>query len=198
MIVTSLKAIKNINHQLRKEIAMAYRLIRRSILLNRIPPHEENPKPKFGERIIMKILPPNTMYEGMHVVSYSRQNRWLAVIVLLIALGIMCLFSSCAHAQEFSNVQIVNAIYMAEGGSHADYPYGIRSVKCSSNTECRRVCLTTVKRNRQRFARFGYKNYHDFIAYLGARYCPVKGKLSSAEIKVNRFWIKNVRYFLSK
>lgn len=91
--------------------------------------------------------------------------------------------------------QIATAIYYAEGGKHARYPYGIRSRRCAGSTECHQICLTTVKRNRQRFANYGHKNASDFITFLGSRYCPVGA--SNDKNDLNKNWINNVTWYLN-
>jgi hypothetical protein len=99
---------------------------------------------------------------------------------------------SVCFGAEFKDEEIVNAIYKAEGGHKAVYPYGIRSVKTN---DPRKVCFNTVKNNRVRFVK---QNKHkDFISFLGSRYCPTTGKISRREKEVNRHWIKNVNYFLT-
>lgn len=107
-------------------------------------------------------------------------------------------FASCAHAKEYSDDEIVNAIYKTEGGKHAVYPYGIRSVKCNSTSSCRAACLTTVKRNRIRFAKYGRRNFSTYIEFLASRYCPTSGNLSSSEKRLNGNWLKNMLAILNR
>ncbi len=115
-------------------------------------------------------------------------------IIILLAI---VLFPCVAHADQVD--KIVNAIYLAEGGKNAEFPFGIRSVKCSGYTECRKICRNTVKRNQQRFKKYGYKDAPDFITFLGNRYCPTQGRgLSKAEQRLKKNWIKNVKYFLER
>jgi hypothetical protein len=119
--------------------------------------------------------------------------RKLAPLGIAIAL----LFSAPCFA--FTNSQIVDAIYLAEGGARAKYPYGIRSVKCEGKSECRKVCENTIKKNRVRYAKYGHRQYSDFIDFVGSRYCPTKGRnLSKAERNLNGNWSKNVKYFLTR
>ncbi len=100
---------------------------------------------------------------------------------------------------HYSDESIVNAIYRAEGGSKAQYLYGIRSVHYDSPEEARKICLNTVRNNRKRYAKYGYKKYDTYLEFLASRYCPVKGKdLTSAEKRLNKYWLKNVKFFLEK
>jgi len=100
------------------------------------------------------------------------------------------------HTNNYTNEQIVNAIFKAEGGYKAKYLYGIRSVQYKDEADARRICLNTVRNNRTRFIKqTKHKNYLEFLA---SRYCPTKGNLSNAEQKLNHNWLNNVRYFLQK
>lgn len=95
----------------------------------------------------------------------------------------------------YSDEDLVNAIYLAEGGAKTKYPYGIKSIKCESEQECRKICFNTVRNNRKRYKadNMGYK---DFIAFLGARYAPIGAENDPKNL--NRNWVKNVRYYLRK
>ena len=133
---------------------------------------------------------------------YNKAYEAFAVIGAIIGCTLLIFIASCmgpkaAHAKDYSNEQIVSAIYKAEGGKKSQYPYGIRSVDCRTEQECYRICLNTVRNNRVRFAKYGHKNHPDFISFLGSRYCPTNSKaLSNNERRLNKYWIKNVRYFL--
>lgn len=99
----------------------------------------------------------------------------------------------------WSDEQIVNAIYKAEGGKKTKYPYGIKSIKCESQEACRQICLNTVRNNRKRYAKDANYGKITFIEFLGSRFAPVKGSsLSAAERKLNPNWVKNVLFFLEK
>ena len=114
------------------------------------------------------------------------------VVELIFWLGVMA-----CQAEEFTNTQIVNAIYKAEGGAKAQYPYGIRSIKCETKSDCRRICLNTVKNNRKRYEQYGRdRGYKTYLEFLASRYCPTKGILSRAEKNLNKNWLKNVKFFL--
>ena len=80
---------------------------------------------------------------------------------------------------------IANAIYIAEGGKHTNYPYGIKSIH---TTHYRRTCELTIIHNYQTWNGRG-----DFIVYLADHYCP-------AEIDFigHKNWINNVKYYIKK
>lgn len=106
---------------------------------------------------------------------------------------------SKAH-EDWTDEEIVNAIYLAEGGAKAQYPYGIRSVNCDSVGECRKICKNTVRNTRSRFIRDQERGREtgSYLTYLARRYCPTAGNLTRAERVVNQYWLKNVTYFLNK
>ena len=104
--------------------------------------------------------------------------------------------ASCVYAQEWSNEEIVNAIFKAEGGYKAQYLFGIRSIKCEGYENCRQICYNTVRNNRKRFKEYGYKDYDTFLEFLASRYAPIG--VSNDPKGLNKNWLKNVRFFLSK
>lgn len=119
-------------------------------------------------------------------------------------LGFICLCmlwcASCAHASEpvYTDEQIVNAIKLSEGkNSKGWYSYGIKSVRCETEKECRNICYRTVSNNRRRYKNYGYKRFNTFEGFLASRYCPVSGKnLSNDEKRLNQYWLSNVNWFL--
>lgn len=99
-----------------------------------------------------------------------------------------------AAAQVYTDEQIVEAIYKAEGGAGADYLYGIRSVRYEDAAEARRICFNTVRNNRRRYKEYGRKNYATFLEFLASRYAPVGAENDPRGL--NRNWLKNVKFFL--
>lgn len=97
----------------------------------------------------------------------------------------------CMTASGYSCESIVDAIYWSEGGDKTQYPYGIRSVACSGNKECRKVCLNTVRNNVKRWEKSrSHGDVRDYLTFLWNRYCP------PSEHSKNAYWLKNVKYFL--
>ena len=96
-------------------------------------------------------------------------------------------------AQAYSDEQLATAIWYAEGGARAVKPYGILSVKVSGAEEARRVCLNTIRNNRVRWQKAGAKG--DYLEFLANRYCPVNCENDNGS---NKFWLRNVRYYLSR
>lgn len=133
--------------------------------------------------------------------SSKRALAWLTTLSLAAGLLVTC-GCTLAHAKSlpnWTNQQIVNAIYLAEGGNLAKYPYGIRSVRCATNAQCYKVCLRTVENNRLRYRKYGFKKYKNFISFLATRYCPVGSRTATpAEVRLNKFWEGNVLWALRK
>lgn len=122
-----------------------------------------------------------------------KRAKWYVIpaVILTILLGFVVL----AHAQvvtpmpAYSNEQIADAIYLAEGGSKTNHPYGILAKY--KHTTPRQACINTIKH-----ARRDWDGQGDFITFLGNRYCPVGAKNDPQGL--NKNWIKNVKYFLNK
>ena len=94
------------------------------------------------------------------------------------------------QAAEIDPHKLANAIYKAEGGKKTRYPYGIKSVRCVGENDCRQVCLNTIRNNQKRFLK--QNKYSDFIEFLGSRYCPLNIK---GEYHLNKNWVRLVKYF---
>ena len=116
----------------------------------------------------------------------------MKALLVIMLLGI----AVAARADDYTDEQIVNAIYIIEGGAKATFAYGIRSVKYSTVAEARKICFNSVRNGRKRWIKAG-KSY-DLITFIGMRYCPTRGKLSRAEQKLNGNWLTNLRKQLAK
>lgn len=100
---------------------------------------------------------------------------------------------SIAYGKDYSNEQIANAIRRTEG----TWTYGIKTASCSDEKECRRICLNTIRNNRIRYAKYGYRKYPHFIEFLQSRYCPTASRnLSKSEKRLNKYWLSNLKWFL--
>lgn len=124
----------------------------------------------------------------------SLWNRVKPYVIGVVSMSLAILiFIGIANAQvvspAYSNEQIANAIYKAEGGANTRHPYGIL-VKYKHTTP-RQACINTIKH-----ARRDWNGEGDFIAFLGNRYCPVGAKNDPKGL--NKNWIKNVKHFLNK
>lgn len=112
----------------------------------------------------------------------------LLFLILLLPLASGAAETSKIDWLKFSNNQIADAIYKAEGGEKAKVPYGILSVKVKDEQDARKVCLNTIRNNRIRFAK--QTKHNDFIEFLGSKYCPVSAH------ELNKNWVRNIKYFL--
>lgn len=92
---------------------------------------------------------------------------------------------------RYTNNEIVNAIFIIEGGHNTKYPYGIKSISCDGLKKCKKICYTTIVRNKMRYVAFGYKDHNSFLQYLQSRYCP------NIDEGCER-WLPNLKYYLKK
>lgn len=119
---------------------------------------------------------------------------------ILCLLSLLCLFSliwsNFGYCEiHYTNDQIADAIFLAEGGYKAQYLYGIRSVKYHGYKQARQICLNTIKNNRKRYKDYGYKKYNTYLEFLASRYAPLN--CNNDPNNLNRYWLTNVRYFLT-
>ena len=112
-------------------------------------------------------------------------------------------FPSCAHAQEpFDFIpdthikveRLATAIFWAEGGHKTNFPFGIKSIPCTGNYQCRKYCKNTIRNNIKRWVDSGTKE--EYLLFLARRYAPIGA--SNDPNNLNTFWIKNVKYFLKE
>lgn len=88
--------------------------------------------------------------------------------------------------------QVVDAIYLAEGGAMAKKPYGVLSVPCSGHEECRKVAYNTVRNNYYRWIKAGRPG--EYLDFLQARYAPLKVANDPHDLNAN--WKRNVEALL--
>jgi hypothetical protein len=89
----------------------------------------------------------------------------------------------------YSDSQIADAIYSAEGGAKTSHPYGI--LAHYKHTTPRQACINTIIH-----ARKDWNGKGDFILFLQKRYCPIGA--SNDPTGLNKNWLKNVNYNLTK
>lgn len=89
---------------------------------------------------------------------------------------------------------IVASIRYAEnGGKGKEYGILHERVKPTYRSQAG-WCSATVQKNYDRWVKAGSKG--DFISFLGARYCPIGA--DNDPNGLNKHWIKNVKYFLTR
>lgn len=123
------------------------------------------------------------------ITKQIREDAFPFVMGALIAIGIVVTVIAIANAQDYTDEQIANAIYLAEGGAKTRHPYGILT-KYKTTTP-RQACINTI-----RHARKDWNGQGDFIVFLGNRYCPVGA--SNDPTGLNKNWISNVKRLLAK
>jgi hypothetical protein len=94
----------------------------------------------------------------------------------------------CVNANAYTLEQWANAIRKAEGNAN----YGILSVKCTDEQDCRIICKNTVRNNYKRWIKAG--KHGSYLHFLAKRYCPVGA--SNDPKNLNKNWERNVLAFL--
>ena len=112
----------------------------------------------------------------------------LIIVVIVLIVSLILVKSYANNYEKYTNEKIADSIYKAEGGAKAKVPYGILSVKTN---DPRKICINTIRNHRIRHKK--HKCNLDFISCLGNRYVPVN---CGNDNGTNRFWIKNVKFFL--
>src|SRR3990167_7969048 len=90
--------------------------------------------------------------------------------------------------------QWADAIKRAENSEK--YPYGIKSVKCEGEAECRQVCKNTVKNTLVKYRESRCKAGEDGLTCLARRYAPSNAPDDPTGLNAN--WAKNVGFFLER
>lgn len=142
-------------------------------------------------------------YCRRHMESPGFAMRFIGGVILLclvVVLFVLMVGTKKADAQEiqpagvgriYDAERIADAIWHAEGGKRAKKPYGVLSVPCHSEAQCRRICINTIQNNFTRWQANGARG--DFLVYLASRYAPVGVKNDPRGL--NRHWLKNVRHY---
>ena len=111
----------------------------------------------------------------------SKLIFWSIIWFLSMILGGCLIFS--VEGAEWTNEEIVNAIWHTEGGHKARQAYGIEGYNCTRGS-CRKIALNTVRNQRVRHTE--HTCQYTYLECLSRRYCPPN----------HRVWLKNVRWFL--
>lgn len=100
---------------------------------------------------------------------------------------LLLLLLSPINVYAYTDTQICDSIFWAEGGYKTRHPYGI--LKKFKTTAPRQACLNTIAH-----ARKDWDGKGDFIEFLGSRYAPVNmGENSNDPKNLNKNWVKNVK-----
>jgi hypothetical protein len=114
--------------------------------------------------------------------------KLISTLILVFLIAGICF---AGQWEDYSNDQIANAIYWAEGGKATSHPYGI--LAHYEHTTPRQAAINTIKHARRDFKGENWLGL-DFIEFLGNRYCPVGADNDPTNLNVN--WVKNVKSLL--
>ena len=156
----------------------------------------QNKRNDYGH-VSRKVGP---VYHYRNDMDDLKQLGWVSLIasIFIIVVGLIILLAmpKPAHAQvvapAYSNEQIANAIYLAEGGAKTRHPYGILAKY--KHTTPRQACINTIKSAKRRYEKSNQRI--DFVTFLSLTYCPIGAKNDPTGL--NKNWVKNVKYFLNK
>jgi len=96
------------------------------------------------------------------------------VVSLMVILILAGTFTSQAQVlPAYSNQEIVDAIYLAEGCPKCEYLWGIRSVSYENYEEAEEIVNRSIRRNRSRYSKYGHKVFRSFEQFLASRWSPV-------------------------
>jgi len=133
---------------------------------------------------------------GGRKASAILRYRFWHLSLLVVVGGLSLFLCSTSYIYAWTDTEIADAIFLAEGKERATFLYGIRSVSYADEKDARRICLNTIRNCRRRYAKYGYKDYPDFLSFLASRYAPLN--CDNDPKGLNRFWLKNVLYSLEK
>ncbi len=120
-----------------------------------------------------------------------KKIRKIVRIAIWCAIAAIIVISTVAigRAEDWTNDQIADAIYIAEGGSKTNHPYGI--LEKYKHTTPREACINTIKH-----ARRDWNGKGEFLVFLRDRYCPIGASNDPTGLNIN--WLTNVKFYLQK
>lgn len=122
--------------------------------------------------------------------TFAKRRPVFGVLGAILATFVLFSTPRTSFALNAINAEILaDAIYLAEGGSKTKYPYGIISVKCSGETECRKICLNTIRNNHKRW--LNSDKSLTYLEFLASRYAPIG--VSNDPTNLNKHWLGNVQ-----
>lgn len=138
------------------------------------------------------------------IINFSRFDNLFIKIATRCFLVAFFFFPTISFAQQYSDDEIADAIWKAEGcDKYCDYLFGIRSVNYKTGgsyaddyKEARRITLNTIRNNRKRYAKYGHETHATFLEFLSSRYAPIGAKNDPRGL--NKNWLKNVQFFLER
>lgn len=114
-------------------------------------------------------------------------KTFIALLTLLFAMTLI------AHAEKTIDLdRWADAIRKAEGNPN----YGIVSIKCDSEAQCRKYCKNTVYNTLVKYRESRCKSGESDLDCMARRYAPIGAKNDPNGL--NKNWKKNVAYFLKR
>lgn len=142
----------------------------------------------------LKSVHRSLLYHQEEETYFVRVSAVLKIVLLATIIFLFVRGCDNAYAESYDVEAIADAIYLAEGGAKAKKPYGILSVSCHGEEECRDVCMNTIEANFTRWQAAGGEG--DFLEFLAGKYAPIGASNDRQNLNVN--WLKNVRFFLAR
>jgi len=119
----------------------------------------------------------------------------MKTLTLILASICILMFASPSHAVMNDwpyAAEVCEAIYKAEGGEHAKWPYGWRVNPPASKEVSRQGCIRLVEKTYEVW--FLDKNTEaTFLEFLAHIYCPIDGELDNGTCQ---YWLRNVDWFM--
>ena len=141
----------------------------------------------------LKLLRFNLSEEDRNFKVRDEFCLWAALVVSVCLLLAGFLLFAVAAFGESDDSALADAIYRAEGGARAQYPYGVRSIDTHGDAAyARRITLNSIRNAKRRWNSDG--NPGSFLDFMAKRWAPVGAENDPGGL--NRHWVKNVRYFL--
>ena len=141
----------------------------------------------------LKLLRFNLSEEARNFKVRDEFCLWATLVVSVCLLLAGFLLFAVAAFGEPSDSALADAIYRAEGGVRAQYPYGVRSIDTHGDAAyARRITLNSIRNNRRRWETAG--NPGSFLEFMARRWAPVGA--GNDPDGLNRHFVKNVRFFL--
>ena len=118
----------------------------------------------------------------------------MTIMILLMLSGFAVNITKENIKRNYSDEEIVKAIFISEGGAKARYKFGIRSVSYENYQDARAICKRTVHNARSRWIKAGKRG--DFLEALARQYCPMAA--TNDPRGLNKNWKRNVQFYLKR
>lgn len=142
---------------------------------------------RLNARCVQRSCIPKKRKKGASLTDPMTMTRYLFVVIALNGLW-------QGQSDAYTNEEICEAIFNAEGGEKSAKPYGLIYSDCETRAECYKVCVTTIKVYRRRFAKLNRRENPDFIKYVSRTWAPLQA--GNDPQGLNQYHEKNLRWFI--